>query len=97
MAIIIEQERTNRSGAFGFLVWIVMLTILGTGLYYLFFKKPDLVEVVAPGNFKDTQEISKITLDPGEVAGNPRFQALQQRVAPAPLPIPGRPNPFLGF
>ena len=97
MAIIIEQEQSGRSNAFGFLIWIVILLILGTGLYYLFFKKPDLVEVVAPGNFKDTQAISKITLDPGQVAADPRFQALKQRVSPAPLPTPGRPNPFLGF
>lgn len=81
----------------GFLAWVVAIAILGTGLYYLFFKKPELIAVVAPGNFKDTQEISKINLDPGQVVGNPRFQALKPRVTPLPPPTPGRPNPFLGF
>lgn len=96
MAIIIEEERTS-TGTYGFLMWIAVLLILGTGLYYLFFKQPDLVEVVTPGNFKNTQEISKITLDPSVVVSNPHFQALKQRVSPTASPVPGRANPFLGF
>ena len=96
MAIIIQEER-NTSGVMSFLAWIVILGIIGGGIYYVFFKKPDLIEVVAPGSFQSTQEISKINLDAGRVVNDPHFQALRSHVTPRTPATPGRANPFLGF
>ena len=71
MAIIVEEENNKSSGGFILVAsWIVALAIVGAGAYYVFFKNPALVETALPSNFKATEDISKITLRPEEVANN---------------------------
>lgn len=96
MAIVVHEQRSGVN-IVRILIWLMILSVIGAVFYYIFFKKPALVEIVAPPNFQNTQELSKINLDPESVINTPAFQSLKQYIT---LPSPsnfGRPNPFLPF
>lgn len=98
MAIIIE-EKTNGNGIVTFLIWLAILGIITASAYYVFFKKPELVEFSAspPLTFNNIQQLSKISINSDQLINNPQFQALKQYVTvPSPENV-GRSNPFLGF
>ncbi len=96
MAIIIE-EKTNSSGIITFLIWLVILGVIGASMYYVFFKNPDLVEFSASSNFQNIQQLSKISINSDQLINSPQFQALKQYITvPTPDNI-GRTNPFLSF
>lgn len=98
MAIVIEEEK--RGGGVGILsiaLWFLLLIGIAAGAYYVFFKAPQTVEIAAPSDFKNTEQISKIQLKPEEVLSNQQFKSLRAYVTlPTPVPI-GRANPFLAF
>ncbi|MDO8664523.1 MAG: hypothetical protein Q7K44_03215 [Candidatus Liptonbacteria bacterium] len=96
MAIIIE-EKTNGSGIVTFLIWLVILGIIAASAYYVFFKKPELVEFSASSNFKNIEQLSKISINSDQLINNPQFQLLKQYVTVSFPENIGRPNPFLGF
>ncbi len=96
MAIIIEEER-NKMSPITLLTWGVVLVIIVVTVYYVFFKKPQTVEIIAPPDFQNTQQISKINLDPEVIIEHPGFKSRTTYVTP---PVPGnlgRSNPFLPF
>ena len=96
MAIVIEEERKQSASALiGAVMWIIMLGVIGAAIYYVFFTKPDLVELAVPAEFANTAQISKIDLKPEEVLSNPAFRGLKQYITPALRSDTGRPNPFL--
>ena len=94
MAIEFEQERNSMSIT-GLLSGAVVVIALFAGVYLLLFKKPELIEVVFPGNLKSVQDISKISLDPEKALRSEKFRALRQYGESAPLPPAGKSNPFL--
>lgn len=98
MAIVIEEEkRTSSVGILSIALWLLLLGGLAAGAYYVFFKSPELIEVAAPSDFKNTEQISKIQLKPEEVLSNQQFKMLRSYVT-LPTPVPtGRANPFLSF
>lgn len=96
MAIVVEEEPKNRKGLAGLITWLVVFIILGVAAYYVFFKRPDLVEVVTPTNFSDTEALSQINLAPDEVINSAEFQSLRSYSEPATPQTGGRANPFLG-
>lgn len=98
MAIVIEEERRpNSVGILSVALWLLLLGGIGAGAYYVFFKSPQLIEVAAPTDFKNTEQISKIQLRPEEVLSNQQFKMLRSYVT-LPTPVPsGRANPFLSF
>lgn len=93
MAITIEQQKKSVNWFGILLVVVILLVILGGG-YFLFFKKPELIDVVAPGNLGDLQKLSEIQLKPGELFNSPEFKLLKQYSTTLDLPNPGRDNPF---
>ncbi|MDP3948483.1 MAG: hypothetical protein Q8Q17_00880 [bacterium] len=98
MAIIIE-EKTNGSGIVTFLIWLAILGIITASVYYVFFKKPELVEFSAspPSAFKNIEQLSKISINSDQLINNPQFQALKQYITiPSPENV-GRANPFSAF
>jgi len=100
MAIIVEEEK--KSGASGILMIVTWLAIIGAiagAVYYVFFAQPQLVgQIVAPAGFQNTQQLSKINLNPQDILQSPSFQALKQYITPLEPSTTGRPNPFLaGF
>ena len=95
MAIIVEEEN-NKSSVSLILVasWVVAIAIVGAGAYYVFFANPQLVETALPSNFKNTQDLSKINLQPDEVANNLFFKSLRTPIVPQNAASPGKANPF---
>jgi len=93
MAIVIEEER-NKLSFVTLVSWIAVLAIVVIAVYYLFIRNPGKVEVILPG-FKNTEQITKIYLDPKTVVNNPAFSGrLRHIISPQPG-IVGRENPFL--
>ena len=98
MAIIIE-EKTNGNGIVTFFIWLAILGVIAASAYYVFFKKPELVEFNASVSFKNIQQLSKISINSDQLINNPQFQALKQYVtvsSPENISV-NKPNPFLGF
>ncbi|MEK7507924.1 MAG: hypothetical protein AAB602_02470 [Patescibacteria group bacterium] len=95
MAIIVSEEGEKKIDVVNLVIWISLLAIVGIAVYFLFFKKPPLVEVISPPSYKNIDPLAKADLSPDEVANSPDFKALKPYV---PLPSPasvGRLNPFL--
>jgi uncharacterized membrane protein YjfL (UPF0719 family) len=44
MAIIVEEEKQNSSAILYILIWGVLILAILIGVYYVFFKKPELYE-----------------------------------------------------
>jgi hypothetical protein len=50
MAIVIQEEKNNKGGWFGFGLILLILLVVGVAAYYLFFVKPDLIGSVVPAS-----------------------------------------------
>jgi hypothetical protein len=95
MAIVVEEEQKSRQGLVGLIVWGLVFVIVGVAVYYVFFKRPDLVEQATP-SLTNTEALSKIELKPDEVINSESFRALRSYVQPLTAQGGGRTNPFLG-
>lgn len=96
MAIVVEEEAKKSGGLGGVIMWGAIFVILGVAIYYIFFKRPDLVEVHTPANFESTVQLSRIKLNPDAVVNSAQFKALQTYASPLAPQTAGRQNPFLG-
>lgn len=95
MAIIVEEENRS-SGSWGsIVVWTMVFAILAIAVYYIFFKRPDLVEVATPRNFENAVQLSRINLKPEDVVSSTLFKSLQTYAPPVSPAPAGRDNPFL--
>lgn len=97
MALVFDEKKSSASSFVSVLIWLVLLIVIGSGFYYLFFKNPEAVPIPPPAGFAETQAIAKITLDPQAV-----IQSLESRGFKSQVTVPtaqtlGRQNPFLGF
>lgn len=97
MAIIVEEKRSGMQGLVNALVWVVILGVVIAGVYYIFFKNPELVEYSTVTSFQNVQQLSKIVIHPDEWNNNPQLQALKQYTTTVAPQNVGRSNPFLGF
>lgn len=95
MAIVVEEEQKSRGGLVSLIVWALVFVVVGIAVYYVFFKRPDLVEQATPG-LTNTEALSKINLQPDEVINSESFRALRSYVQPLAAQGGGRANPFLG-
>ena len=95
MAIVVEEEQKSSRGLGSLIAWVIIVAVIGVAIYYVFFKRPDLVEQATP-TLTSTEELSKIQLQPDEVINSPSFRALHSYVQPLTAPGGGRANPFLG-
>jgi hypothetical protein len=96
MAIVIEEEKKPVN-------WVaiastaIFIVILFAGSYFLFFKKPEIVEEVVPKPLQDLSQISQLSFDPGAVLNSSKFKLLRQYTPEISAPTPGRSNPFKPF
>ncbi len=97
MAIILQEEKREGSSLMSIIVWLGILASIGAAVYYIFFKNAELVETIVPSTFENTAELARIRLNPDEVIGNPKFQALKPYITPVATKNAGRTNPFSGF
>jgi hypothetical protein len=96
MAIVVEEERNSGGGVVNILIWLVLLGIVGSAIYYVFIVNPQIVEMAMPAGFQNTQQLSK-TIKPESVISGSNFQNLKKYVeVPEPGSV-GRTNPFLPF
>lgn len=93
MAIIIEEEK-NKIGIVKFLMWFLILIIIGVAGYYIFFAQPQLIEIVTPSNFKAIDPLAGINLNPEEVLNSQDFLSLKKYVTPPEPGNTGKTNPF---
>ena len=95
MAILISEEGEKKLDVVNLAIWLSLLVVVGVAVYFIFFKRPALVEVASPSNYKNIDPLANTALNPDEVANSANFQEIKPYV---PLPAPasvGRPNPFL--
>lgn len=96
MAIIVEEIKPPRN--WGLIISVVILVmVLSVGIYFLFFKKPVLIEMAIPAPAKTTQELSQLKFDPVSIQNNELFKTLRQYSSLPTAGELGKPNPFLFF
>ncbi|MBI2623750.1 MAG: hypothetical protein HYW65_04270 [Candidatus Liptonbacteria bacterium] len=97
MAIILEEEQQNSVGIVTVLVWAVIVGVVVAATYYLFFKNPDFASFSTPENFRHTEALAKVDLDPERLMRSAAFLELKPYISlPQPTKM-GRANPLLGF
>lgn len=96
MAIFVE-EKSDSSVIINMVIWIAILAIISAGIYYIFFKQPQLVEFTASQSFKNIQQLSKISINSDKLINNQAFQTLKPYITVAQPDNLGKDNPFLGF
>lgn len=96
MAITIEEEKKPVNWI-TIVITIVLVGVIFLGSYFIFFKKPEIIEIVVPGSLKELNELSKIDFDPSNVINAPAFKILRQFSAVVTSTTPGRSNPFKPF
>jgi hypothetical protein len=94
MAILLQEEKkpVNWIGMLTALFIVVAIFVLA---YFLFFKKPEIIDQVTPKNLENINQLSKVRFNPDAVIGSPSFQSLEKYAAPVtPRETPGKANPF---
>jgi len=96
MAILIEEDKPPINWV-GILTAIVVVAVLFAGVYYIFFKKPQILENIAvPPELKANEPLVGITFDPSPLIErlNKFFRQYAETVV---IPAAGRENPFSPF
>lgn len=96
MAIVLQEEKRKINWV-SFATIFIIIVVLFAGGYYLFFEKPELIEIVAPVQLDNINELSRISFDPESVVNSPTFKLLRQFESDIVPPVPGRSNPFRAF
>ncbi|MBI5147863.1 MAG: hypothetical protein HZA37_01790 [Parcubacteria group bacterium] len=96
MAIVIAEEKRGLNWMF-VAALILFIAIFAGAFYYLFFKAPQLIEVVAPIELKGASELSQLQFNPTALVESPEFKNLRQYISPIVVGELGRTNPFLPF
>lgn len=98
MAIVIEQQKQSKISTFYILGWIIFIFIVIVGIYYVFFKKPEIYEKVIEQHFvsqdKNFEELIKIKSSLDIASTLESIEQLKQYIT-IPQNIPsGKDNPF---
>lgn len=96
MSILIEEEKQSVNWV-SVGVTLVIVIFVFFSVYYILFKKPELIEIVSPAPLEELKKITSITFSPDAVLNNPVFRSLKSAAPQPQPPSPGRSNPFLPF
>ena len=96
MAIIVEEARPPRNWG-AIIGTVILIILLFLGVYFLFFKKPVLIEMVIPAPAAETRKLSEVKFDPISIQNNEVFKGLRQYSSLPTAGELGRANPFLPF
>ena len=96
MAIIIEEERRGMS-PLRILTWLIILGTIGFASYYIFFKHPQVVDVVVDPGLKNTAQLSTIKLNRATIDNDAVYNSLKSYITVPTEGQAGRLNPFLSF
>jgi hypothetical protein len=96
MAIVVEQEKkpVNWINIAGITVFVLFVFALA---YYLFFKKPESIEVVLPSKLQTIDSISKIQVDATPVVNNLNKYFITNFSSETATSEAGRENPFVPY
>ena len=97
MAIIVEEEKkpTNWLMLAGV---VVIIAVLFVGSYYIFFKKPEIIESVIPQSYEKLTKLSQLSFDTDAVFKSIFFKLPpKQYGSELQTELPGRSNPFEPF
>ena len=94
MAILVSEEGEKKIDVANLTIWISILVVVGVAVYFIFFKQPELIEVISPSDYKNIDPLAKSPINPQEVAN--KIDTLLKQYVPLPSPPNvGRENPFL--
>jgi len=96
MAIVVEEGK-NKVNSLKILSWIVIIVVIFFGTYYIFFRQPEVIDIVTPSGFEDTSRISRIVLDPETIENDSVFKSLKSYITVPESGESGRANPFTPF
>ena len=96
MAIIVQEEK-KPTNWFNIVIIAIFIVVLFLVMYFVFFKKPELVEVVVPSKLQNLNQISQARLDPGPVIDVVQKYFSNNFNDSVVIPTPGRANPFSPF
>jgi len=97
MAIIVQEEKQTSVGLLYILGWIIFGIIIIVGIYYVFFKNPEIYEAAIPlkgnENINQVVEISSHTSFES-IAENPVLRSLKNYIDIPQNIYTGKENPF---
>ena len=96
MAVFIEEQKKPVNW-FNIISLIVILAVIGLGVYFLFFVAPPAIEMIIPPPLETAVEITKAQFDPAVVINSQSFRSLRSYVGLPSVGSLGRDNPFLSF
>ncbi len=96
MAIIVQEEKKPVNW-FNIVIIAVFVAVLFFAAYFVFFKKPELVDVVVPAKLQNLGQISQAQLDPGSTIETLNKYFSKNFSQTVTIPTPGRTNPFQPF
>jgi len=96
MAILIEQEKkpVNWLNIIATVVFIVLIFVL---TYFIFLKKPEVIETVLPSSLERINNLSQANVDPEPVMEKLKKYFNTSYKSDLQIPSPGKENPFLPF
>lgn len=96
MAIVVEEEHRGRINPVSILVWMVVLALVASTAYLVFFRVPPLIEQAVPVTFQTTRALSEAQIQPEEIIQSQMYNSLRRyvpQVLADRIENP-RPNPF---
>lgn len=96
MAIIAEEEKKPFNW-FSLIFILVIVAIIGTLVYYLFFAPTPAIELITPTALKEASQILTSPLDINAIKNHKVFKSLKPYVPPITVGTLGRDNPFAPF
>jgi hypothetical protein len=97
MAIVVQEERQNTTGILYILGWVIFGIIILIGIYYVFFKNPELYEktvsTISKNKIEDVVQIGS-NIDLNSIMENSTFKSLKNYIEIPQNVTSGKSNPF---
>lgn len=93
MAIVVEEEKKQKTSVLSVLIWLVIVGVAGSAFYFIF-RTPQATNQVVPDNFKTTQSLSQTRIQPDTMTQDPIFNSLQRYAPDLSIGDVGKSNPF---
>jgi flagellar basal body-associated protein FliL len=95
MAIVVSEENSSSINWLAIILWLVILAAGATAFYYVFFKNPEVVDIVISPSAKDFQKLAEMNIDPASVLNSEEFKSLKPANTVSSSANYGKTNPFL--
>lgn len=96
MAIIVEQEKKPLNWINIAVIIVFVILIFGLA-YYVFFKRPELVETILPQKLTSLSSLKELKIDPNPLLADLKKYFTTTYNTETTIPSVGRVNPFEPF